>query len=364
MGYLGDVLGIRPALVVTNSLIVIGALASALVSWGSPETVWTVITASRFVLGVGVGGNYPLSAAKAGQALSVPEAVAKAGKAFLWQGPGSLTPYVVAWMLLWLHPVRAITSLQFRVLLGLGAVPSSIVLWATMVEAGGSHGPSSKVAPVPAEAQKPSAAKSASQYRLVLLGTAGTWFFFDVAYYGTLLFAPVIIGSVFGAKQTLSELTLRSAIVPLVGTFGMLFSIWILPRIGAKRLNILGLVVSAALYLAFSLVRIFLPTWRCTLFALVCVLCFVLSAGPGLGTYVLPVMSFPPDVRSTYHGQSAAAGKIGAVFGALLFPVVTDVVGLDALFCVQAAFCLAGALCCHCFVDDRIISGDTGSDYD
>eukprot|EP00291_Cryptomonas_curvata_P014594 CAMPEP_0172155066 /NCGR_PEP_ID=MMETSP1050-20130122/2411_1 /TAXON_ID=233186 /ORGANISM="Cryptomonas curvata, Strain CCAP979/52" /LENGTH=162 /DNA_ID=CAMNT_0012823907 /DNA_START=47 /DNA_END=531 /DNA_ORIENTATION=- len=62
MGTLGDLIGRRKALALTLSLTVIGALTSALGSWGSAERVYEVICLGRFVLGFGVGGIYPLSA--------------------------------------------------------------------------------------------------------------------------------------------------------------------------------------------------------------------------------------------------------------------------------------------------------------
>jgi MFS family permease len=135
MGYLGDLIGIPRALFLTNSLTVIGALASALLSWGNADTVWIVIAVSRFVLGAGVGGNYPLSAAKAAESTPTPKgATDKAAGAFFWQGPGSCAPYLVALLVLLLPSSGYRTSLQFRLILGLGAIPSLVVLLASMSE--------------------------------------------------------------------------------------------------------------------------------------------------------------------------------------------------------------------------------------
>merc|ERR1719277_2258272 len=137
MGYLGDMLGTRPATIVTNLLVVAGALASALLSWGDPQAVWGVIAVSRFFLGVGVGGLYPLSAARAAtQAASADpeEAGKKAADAFFWQGPGACTPYLFAFILLLLPRHHGVTSLQFRGLLLAGAIPASIVLLAVSME--------------------------------------------------------------------------------------------------------------------------------------------------------------------------------------------------------------------------------------
>ena len=65
MGYMGDAVGRRPAMVVTLSVMAAGSLLSGLAPWGSATAVWALLCASRFLIGVGAGGVYPLSAAKA-----------------------------------------------------------------------------------------------------------------------------------------------------------------------------------------------------------------------------------------------------------------------------------------------------------
>merc|ERR1740130_1098909 len=62
MGFAGDVLGRRRAMLLTNSFSVLGALGSALFTWGSPTSVYNMMGVCRFLLGVGVGGKYPLAA--------------------------------------------------------------------------------------------------------------------------------------------------------------------------------------------------------------------------------------------------------------------------------------------------------------
>ena len=63
MGALGDALGRRLGMATTLSLVVAGALGSALLPWGDGDELFGVLAACRFVLGVGVGGIYPMSAA-------------------------------------------------------------------------------------------------------------------------------------------------------------------------------------------------------------------------------------------------------------------------------------------------------------
>ena len=62
MGYAGDVLGRKRAMVLTNMFTAAGAIGCASFVGTNPKSVYTVITISRFFLGVGVGGKYPLTA--------------------------------------------------------------------------------------------------------------------------------------------------------------------------------------------------------------------------------------------------------------------------------------------------------------
>ena len=51
-------------------------------------------------------------------------------------------------------------------------------------------------------------------------------------------------------------------------------------------------------------------------------LLLALNGGANVTTYVIPVEVFPAESRASLHGVSAGAGKVGAVAGAFLFPLV------------------------------------------
>jgi MFS family permease len=164
MGYLGDALGRRKALALTLSLTVLGSLGSAILPWGSAEVVYGIIAACRFVLGVGVGGIYPLSATSCAESSKDDGHQSKrVGWAFFWQVPGAMTPYLVALALFAIHGDASstaqggeggvvvsffggITSMQFRFIMGLGALPAAINLWLTM-RAGSNEQPATEMLP-------------------------------------------------------------------------------------------------------------------------------------------------------------------------------------------------------------------------
>ena len=104
MGLAGDMLGRRRAMLLTNSFSILGSLGTALFTWGPPSTVYGIMMAFRFLLGVGVGGKYPLAATISKEDDSNRDAGInksfQVAKGFFWQTP-------VRHLLLPLHTAHA-----------------------------------------------------------------------------------------------------------------------------------------------------------------------------------------------------------------------------------------------------------------
>ncbi len=93
MGYAGDVFGRNHAMTFTLSLVTLAAVLSAAAPSGSSNAVYATIIVMRFLLGIGAGGVYPLSATKAsedggggGDGIDLNAA----SWSFFWQVPGSM----------------------------------------------------------------------------------------------------------------------------------------------------------------------------------------------------------------------------------------------------------------------------------
>jgi PHS family inorganic phosphate transporter-like MFS transporter len=93
MGYAGDLIGRNHAMTLTLGLVTFAAIMSAVAPHGNATSVYATIIVMRFLLGIGVGGVYPLSATKAaedggagGEAIDL----TAASWAFFWQVPGSM----------------------------------------------------------------------------------------------------------------------------------------------------------------------------------------------------------------------------------------------------------------------------------
>jgi PHS family inorganic phosphate transporter-like MFS transporter len=137
-GYVGDWLGRNKAMFLTNFFCVLGAAGSAIFTSGRDVQLYMSIVFWRFLLGMGVGGVYPLSATSAAESTSggnnavVNSATLLARRtrvswAFFWQVPGSTLPFFVAFLLAKWFPDDVDT--QWRLTLGLGAIPAAAVMF-------------------------------------------------------------------------------------------------------------------------------------------------------------------------------------------------------------------------------------------
>jgi len=97
-GYIGDCIGRGPALRITMALSIFGALLSAFaVPFGhDPPSVLTFLALSRFLLGLGVGGVYPLSATIATECSSDKDRGRNASLVFSMQGVANFCAPLVA----------------------------------------------------------------------------------------------------------------------------------------------------------------------------------------------------------------------------------------------------------------------------
>ena len=142
MGYLGDCWGRQNAMIFTNALVVFGALGSALLSFGDVTAFVNVCCVARLIIGVGIGGNYPLAATMSSEAATEGAEAGDKSKAgfkvagsFFWQLPGLLSVYLVGLILTAIFGADAVgmeyrgqTAFSFRFILALGAVPSLVVV--------------------------------------------------------------------------------------------------------------------------------------------------------------------------------------------------------------------------------------------
>ncbi|KAL8429669.1 hypothetical protein ACSSS7_006444 [Eimeria intestinalis] len=323
MGYLGDLVGRRLAMIVTLFLVAFGALGSAALSWGSAVTVAIIVGVFRFVLGIGSGGVYPLSAVTAAEGSSsekVADRCLRVSWAYSMNVPGILFPYLIA-MLLWWATDKSVEA-TFRILLGFGALPAFLV-WL----------PTWRMKDSKEYVERDFAAKLLQvfvnrTYWRQLLGTGVCWLLYDVTAYGILLVQPELTHLIWGKESSVYEVIWHNIVLNAIGIPGCYMGILVLRQMGVKWLQFWGFMGLAGS--AFLLAALAQPlqgnAWA--QLALLAIVNFFINWGASITTFILPSVVFPPSVRSTYSGISAALGKVGAVGGIYLMKAALSSWGL------------------------------------
>ena len=206
LGYVGDAVGRNQAMVITLSVMAAGALLSGLLPWGSDTAVWALLCASRFLIGVGSGGVYPLSASKAVED-SGGDTTAKAQAAawnLFWRNPAVLWVYLFGYLLVLgigsgsqfgmaQQPYNANWDWSWRVHLMFGAVP---VLPLIFLAAREQESKEVRAARLLGKTDPIEALREGGWWR-PMVATGGAWFAYDTAYYGNALLQPKVLNTMF-----------------------------------------------------------------------------------------------------------------------------------------------------------------------
>ena len=152
-----------------------------------------------------------------------------------------------------------------------------------------------------------------------LIGTAGCWMLLDFCYYGNSISQPEVLKLINTHASLLENTLLQLAIVVIFAVPGYIVAVALLDRTGRRSIQLLGFFMMALMFLLIGLVpSIVHNLWPFLI--LYGISYFFTEFGPNMTTFVYPAELFPTDVRTTGHGISAAAGKLGAFAGAFLFP--------------------------------------------
>jgi MFS transporter, PHS family, inorganic phosphate transporter len=348
-GRYADKVGRKRVYWLVAAIMIAGALGSAL-----SQSYWMLI-AFRFVLGFGVGGDYPVSAVMVSEYANRKDRGKLVGMVFGTQALGLIVGPLIALALLGSGTGN---DTAWRILLGLGAVPAAAVIYLRCrmpespryqahmrqragllpgaAEQGGWSEPLSLRPEVGLRAFL-----TDRRWLITLAGTAGCWFLLDYAYYGNTISTPQILSLISPGASTMTKIALQLAIFLVAAVPGYILAIARLDRIGHRKLQLIGFAMMAACFLVIAAV----PGMTTTVapFLLVYgVSYFFTEFGPNMTTFVLPSELYPVTMRTTGHGFSAGVGKLGAFIGVFLFPILQTSLGLRGTLLLTAGVSVLG----------------------
>ena len=200
-----------------------------------------------------------------------------------------------------------------------------------------------------------------------LCGTAGTWFLFDVIFYGNTLFEPIVLEAAFGKSGSegdrddfmlLTEAVRDALALSAFALPGYFVSIYYLGQSSCCKLvrqtpryiQIQGFVCMSLLYVSISIFWDRIRSLQWLLVLLYGGTFFFANYGPNTTTFMLPSVTYSPVCRSTLNGISAACGKAGALLGAAAFAPLAEGWGDQRVMALCGGISAIAALLTWAFV--------------
>ena len=315
--------------------------------------IWWLV-AVRFVLGLGIGGDYVLSPTIMSEHANQKDRGKLLALGFAMMS--QLGPIVAALLaLLLLKGLHVSHDLTWRIVLGAGAIPALSVLYLRrrMPEtarylarlADNREGAANVVKSIngtaalalPGHDQRPFLAVL-RQHAPHFLAAGLLWMLFDLVAYSTSLFGPSLIASRLGLSPVTFVLTLSC----LFSLPGALAASLLVDRIGRRWLMAGGLLIAAVMLLLFATLHDTVEAIPVLGMVFLGVYGFCLN-GPNVVTSFLGAELSPTRVRTVGQSFSVLGGRIGASTAAFLFPVLFVQTGLETALMILSLLAITGA---------------------
>ncbi len=337
-GRVADMLGRKRIYGVEVLVLAAGAIASA---W-SPNIWWLI--GFRFILGVGIGGDYPVSATIMSEYAGKAHRGMLVTLVFAMQAAGLIVgPLLAAGLLL--TPLSH--DIIWRILAGFGALPALAVYGARrhlketprfLKAAGHEEDDSGKLKKASHFDKKTHSVsfwdgfhRMVDDKRILarLVGASLAWFLLDFAYYGNTVSSPLVLAALGGDRSLLHKTLTQLGIFVVFAVPGYAVAALAMDKLGRKTIQCLGFGMMAG---TFGLLAVIPHVEKLTItFLLIYGFSYFFTEfGPNATTFVYPSEIFPVRVRTTGHGIAASMGKMGGFLGVFTFPFFMHWHGLTA----------------------------------
>lgn len=371
-GWLGDHKGRRRVYGFALLLMVVSSLASGF----SISTTRTAVLLSlgffRFILGLGIGGDYPLSSTIMSEFANKRTRGSFIAAVFSMQGFGILASATVTMVVCSIFRRASKPSSPFdtpreadvawRLILMIGSVPAAMTYYWRMMM------PETARYTALVEQNVLQAAKDMEKvldisitdiveenpvpptmhaYSLLskdffryhgrdLFACSANWLLVDIVFYSQVLFQSEIYKIHLKPKEEVDlyqeafNVAKIQAIIAVCSTIpGYFFSVYFIDRVGRVKIQMMGFFFMALAFFAIGIP--YYSYWTVDdddgdnndkskgFMVLYGLAFFFANFGPNTTTFIVPAELFPARFRSTCHGISGAFGKVGAIIGSVGF---------------------------------------------
>ncbi|EGN97769.1 hypothetical protein SERLA73DRAFT_182514 [Serpula lacrymans var. lacrymans S7.3] len=391
-GYCADAFGRKAIYGKELMLIIIATILCITTPTGSisPNGSLIYLSIFRIILGIGVGGDYPMSASITSDRAVLRKRGTMLAYIFANQGWGSFVGSLVTVIVLACYKhvmnVEGETSKVdgvWRIVIGISLIPAFATLYQRLTlpeskrflksqkaaeeeemvdsknvavkEKSLSSSTSNEGSDVPVIPEEKKAHfkeffRYFSEWRhaKILIATCGCWFFLDIAFYGINLNQNVVLqeigfdGSSGTPWEKLFKIATGNIIITALGFVpGYYATVLTIEKLGRKVIQFQGFLM-AALFLGI-LAGKFYELSNAAFIVCFALLQFFFNFGANTTTYCYPAEVFPTRYRASAHGLSAACGKVGAIISALVFNTLTASIGTPNVLWIFVGCCFAGA---------------------
>ncbi|KAI1096142.1 MFS general substrate transporter [Rostrohypoxylon terebratum] len=372
VGIIGDWIGRRWGLI-QDALVMFLGLLMLTGSWGVTLQGWVIMYAwSLFVYGIGVGGEYPITATSsmenavtAGRLSTRDDRLHRGRKvtmAFLMQGWGQFVNQVVLIVLLVIfnrghgNPPYSVTAAQYAFRLSF-AFPAIGTLWLTYYRTWRMKSASKQLEKAKKKSKVTgydvrSLKMTFSNFGGRLFATAGGWFCNDVFFYGNKLFQGQFIKVISDNPSSIMTTWTWNLVNVVVSLAGYYMASMVIDNkmYGRKTMQQVGFLMCFIMFVvpAFKYDYYKSPAGIHSFQAMYFLSSFFNQFGPNSVTFLVAGEVYPTQIRASAHGFSAMIGKAGALLASVLYNYIDD----KTKFHVVPWFGLAGMLITYIWLPD------------
>ncbi|KAM6493753.1 inorganic phosphate transporter [Amanita muscaria] len=383
-GWLADRLGRKRMYGFELMIMIVATFAQALSGNADAVNIIGALVVWRFIMGVGVGGDYPLSAVISSEFSSTHIRGRLITAVFAFQGWGNFASSLVSLILVTAYKSQLLSETtakpiaidyMWRLLIGLGCVPAVVALYFRLtipetprftmdIERNIDQATADIIGALrhqdvdydPDNIRRVAAPKASwsdfsqhfrkwENFKL-LFGAAYSWFALDISYFGLGLNSAIILSAVgFGSPdpkvtgtfkyyQNLYNVSVGNLILSVAGLIpGYWASFLVIDSWGRRPIQLMGFSILTAIFTVMGFgynAMIATPAGTKVFIFLYCLANFFQNFGPNVTTFVIPGEAFPTRYRSTGHGICAASGKLGAIVIQVVFAQLKNIGGTNA----------------------------------
>lgn len=325
-GYMSDKLGRKFGMMLATGIVAVfsGLSAASSGAHNSIGGMLSMLSAMRFLIGIGIGAEYPCGSVASSEQSEEPVIsryaqhrwVVLAGNTAIDFGfvIAAFVPLVLVWIFGEDH-LRAV----WRLSLGLGMVPAiGVLLWRLRMQE-------------PTRYRKDSMVRSKTPYWLVirrywksLAAISVVWFIYDFITYPFDIYSSIVVDNITGNSSSLTVVFGWNVVINLFYMPGTIIGAFVIDYIGPKYTLIMGLLCQAVIGFIMSGLYVQLTNHIAAFAVVYGIFLSFGEFGPGNCTGILAVKTGPTAIRGQFYGIAAAVGKVGAFIGTWVFPIMIN----------------------------------------